>query len=63
MLWIYGLNVILLIEFRGELAVLPAVTGELLHHSVTYTGPDGNIVIAGKSVNGGSACNYCSTVT
>ena len=31
-LWIYGLNVMLLEQVIGEMAVLPAVTAVLLHH-------------------------------
>ena len=53
----------LLVQGRGEMAVLPAVTAVLLHHSAMDTGTDRNIVSTGKRGNGGSACIYCSTVT
>ena len=51
----------LLVQGRGEMAVLPAVTEVLLHHSVVDTGTDGRIVTTGQRGNGGSACSYCST--
>ena len=53
----------LLVQGRGELAVLPTVTAVLLHHSAVDTWPDCNVVSTGKRGNGGSACSYCSTVT
>ena len=33
MLWIHGLTVMLLVQGRGEMAVLIEVTAVLLHHS------------------------------
>jgi len=36
-LWIHGLTVILLVQGRGEMGVLPAVTRVLLRHSATDT--------------------------
>jgi len=48
----------LLVQGRGEMAVLPAVTAVLLHQSAMDTWTEGNVV-----GNDGSACNYCSTVT
>ena len=40
MLWIYGLRAMLLVEGRGEMAVIPTVTAVLLYHSGmdTWTG-------------------------
>jgi len=63
MLWIHGLPAILLVQFRGEMAVPPAVTAVLLYHSAMDTGTDSNIFSTGYRGNGGSACCYCSTVT
>jgi len=34
----------LLVQNRGEMVVLPAVTAVLLHHSAMYTWTEGNIV-------------------
>ena len=53
----------MLVQGRGEMAVLPAVTAVLLHHSAMDTWTDCNVVSTGYRVNGGSACSYCSTVT
>ena len=47
MLWIQGLTVKLLVQGKGEMAVLPAVTVVLLHHSAMGTGTDCNIVSTG----------------
>jgi hypothetical protein len=63
MLWIHGLTVIVLVKGTGEMAVMPAVTTVLLHHSAMDIWTDCNIVIRGCSGNGGSAYSYCSTVT
>ena len=63
MLWINGLTVIWLVQGRGEMAVLPAVTAVLFHHSAMYTRTDCNVVRAGLRENSGSDCSYCSTVT
>ena len=62
MLWIHGLTLIILVQGRGEMAVLPEVTAVLLHHSAMGTWTDCNVVCTGKRGNGGSACSYCSTV-
>ena len=62
-LWIYGLTVMLLVQGRGELAVLSAVTAVLLHHSAIDTWTEGNVVSTGYRGIGGSAYSYCSTVT
>ena len=53
----------LLVQGRGEMAVLPAVTTVLLHHSAMDTGTECSVVSTGLRGNGGSACSYCSTVT
>ena len=53
----------LLVQGRGEIAVLLAVTAVLLHHSAMNKWTDGNVVSTGERGNGGSACSYCSTVT
>jgi len=45
----------LLVQGRGEMAVLPAVTAVLLHHSAMDTLTDWSVVSTGKRVNGGSA--------
>ena len=47
MLWIHGLTVMLLVQGRGEMAVLPAVTAVLLHHSAMDTWIDCDDVIKG----------------
>jgi hypothetical protein len=44
---IYGLTVILLVQGRGEMAVLSAVSAVLLHHSVMDTWTDCNVVSTG----------------
>ena len=45
------------------MAVLPAVTAVLLHHSAMDTWTDCNVFSTGERGNGASACSYCSTVT
>ena len=35
----------LLVQFRGEMAVLPAVTAVLLHHSAMDTWTDSNVLV------------------
>ena len=62
-MWIRGLAVMLLLQVRGDIAVLPAVTAVLLHHSAMDKGTDCNFVSTGKRGNGVSACGFCSTVT
>ena len=47
MLWIHGLTVMLLVQGRGEFAVLPAVTEVLLHHIALETWTDSNVVSTG----------------
>ena len=46
-LWIHGLTVMLLVQGRGEMAVLPAVTAVLLHHCAMDTWTDCNVVSTG----------------
>jgi hypothetical protein len=62
-LGINGMTVMLLVQGRGEMAVLPAVTAVLLHHSAMDTWTDCNVVSTRERGNVGSACSYCSTVT
>ena len=62
MLWIHGLTV-MLVQGRGEMAVLPAVTAVLFYHSSMDTWTECNVVSTGQRGYGGSACSYCSTVT
>jgi len=47
-LWIHGLTAILLVQGRGEMAVLPAVTVVLLHHSSMDTWTEGNVLVQGR---------------
>jgi hypothetical protein len=54
---------VLLVQGRGEMAVLSAVTVVLLHHSALDTWTDCNVVRTGLRENGGSACSYCITFT
>jgi len=46
-LWIYGLTVLLLVQGSGKMAVLPAVTAVLLHHSAMDIWTDSSVVSAG----------------
>jgi len=63
MLWIFGLTAVLLVQGRGEMAVLSAVTAVLLHHSAMGTWTDCNVVSTGEKGNCGSDYSHCSTVT
>ena len=47
MLWIQGLTVILLVQGRGEMALITAVTIVLLHQCAVDTGTDCNVVSTG----------------
>ena len=58
MLWIHGVNVVLLVQGRVDMAVLPAVTAVVLHHSALVTWTDCSDVITWLGENGGSACGY-----
>ena len=44
MLWKQGLTVELLVQSRGDVAVMPAVTAVLLHHSAMEIGIDSRVV-------------------
>jgi len=44
------------------MAVMPAVTAVLLHHSAMDTGNDCSVISTGERENGSYACCYCSTV-
>ena len=44
MQWIQGLSVVLLVQCRGEKAVMSAVTAILLHHSAMDTGAECSVV-------------------
>jgi hypothetical protein len=46
-LWIQGVTVMLFVQGRGEMAVLPAVAAVLLLHSAMDTGSDSNVVSTG----------------
>jgi len=46
-LCIQVLTAVLLVQGRGELAVMPAVTAVLLHHNAMYTGTDYSVVSTG----------------
>ena len=47
MLGIQGLTAVMLVEGRGEMAVMAAVTAVLLHHSAVDTGTDCSVVSRG----------------
>jgi len=47
MLWIDGPNEMLIVEGRGEMAVMPAVTAVLLHHSALNTVAECSVVNTG----------------
>ena len=47
MLWIQGLSIVLLVQDRGEIAVMFAVTAVLLHHSTMDTGAECSVVSTG----------------
>ena len=44
MLWIQGLSVVFLVQDRGELAVMPAVTAVLIYLSAMDTGAEFSVV-------------------
>jgi len=54
---------VLLVQSRGEMAVMPAVTSVLLHHSAMDTGTYYSVISTEERGIGGYACSYCSTVT
>jgi hypothetical protein len=45
--WIYGMTVVLVVQGRGIMAVLPAVTAVLLHHSAIDIWTDCSVVSTG----------------
>jgi hypothetical protein len=47
-LWIHELTEVLLLQGRGEMVVLPAVTAVLLHHSAMDTWTDCSVVSTGR---------------
>ena len=63
MLWTHGLTVVLLVQGREEMAVLPAVTAVLLHHIAMVKWTNCSVVSTVQRGNGGSDRSYCSTVT
>jgi hypothetical protein len=54
---------VLLVQGRGIMADLPAVTAVLLHQSAMDTWTDCSLLSTGQRDNGRSACSYCTTVT
>jgi len=46
-LWIQELTAVLLVQGRGEIAVMPAVTAVLIHHSAMDKGTDCSVVSTG----------------
>ena len=53
----------LLVQLRGDIAVLSAVTEVMLHYSDMDTCTVCSVLRTVQRVNRGSACSYCSTVT
>ena len=53
----------LLIQGRGEMAVLFTVSAVQIHQSAMDTWTDCNVFSRGNRGNGGSACSYSSIVT
>jgi len=53
----------LLVQGRGEMALMTAVTAVLLHQCAVDTGTGCNDVSTGQRGNGGYDCSYGSTVT
>ena len=47
MLWIQGLNAVLLVQGREEMAVMAAVTAVLFHQCALVTGTDCSFVSTG----------------
>ena len=47
MLFVQCLTAVLLVQGRGEMAVMPAVTAVLLHHSAMDNGTDCSVVSTG----------------
>jgi len=57
------MTAVLLVQGRGEMVFMPAVTAVMLHHTAMDKVTECNVVSTGKRGNGGYACSYCSTVT
>jgi hypothetical protein len=55
------MTAVLLVQGRGEMAVLPAVTAVLLHHSAMDTWTDCSVVSTRERGKGASTCSsrYC----
>jgi len=53
----------MLVQDKQEMAVMPAVTAVLLHHSAVDTGTECNDVSTCKRGIGGYTRSYCFTVT
>jgi len=47
LLWIQGLSLVLLLQGRRKMAILPAVTAVLLHHRAMDRGTDCSVVSTG----------------
>ena len=54
MLWIHGLTVVMLVQGRGKMEVLPEVTAGLLHQCVMDTWTECSVVSTGQRGNCGS---------
>ena len=53
----------LLVQGRGEMALMPAVTAVLLQQSAMDIGTECNVVSTGWRGNGVYDCSYCNSVT
>ena len=62
-LWIHGLNFVLLVQGRGEMADLTAVTAVPLHQSAMDIWTEGRVVSTVQRGTGGFLCSCCNTVT
>jgi len=62
-LYINGRTAVLLVQARGEMAVLTEITAVQLHYSAMDTRTESSIVRTGQRENGSSACSNCSTDT
>jgi len=63
LLWKQGLIAVLLVQVRGEMAIIPAVTAVLLHQCAMDRGTECSVVSTWKRGNGGLVCSYCSIFT
>jgi hypothetical protein len=55
---LYGLTVMLLVQCREDMAVLPAVTAGLLYHSAMDIWTQCNVASTGRRGNVGYVCSY-----